>query len=42
MKFSRLAPFAAMLLCAVALTACANTIRGAATDVTTTVDAAVE
>jgi predicted small secreted protein len=42
MKLSRLASFAAILLCALALSACANTIRGAAKDVTTTVDAAAE
>jgi predicted small secreted protein len=42
MKLSRLASFAAILLCALALSACANTIRGAGKDVTDTVDAAVE
>ena len=38
----KLASFAAILLCALALAGCANTVRGAAKDVTTTVDAAVE
>jgi predicted small secreted protein len=42
MKLSRLASFAAILLCALELSGCANTARGAAKDVTTTVDAAVE
>ena len=38
----RFAFFAALLLCAVELSGCANTARGAVKDVTTTVDAAVE
>jgi predicted small secreted protein len=42
MKLSRLASFAAILLCVLELSGCANTARGAAKDVTTTVDAAVE
>ena len=42
MKLSRLASFAAILLCALELSGCANTVRGAAKDVTSTVDAAVE
>ena len=42
MKHSRLASLVAILLCALAVSACANTMRGAAKDVTTTVDAAAE
>jgi predicted small secreted protein len=42
MKLSRFASFTAVLLCALVLSACANTIRGAGKDVTDTVDAAVE
>jgi len=42
MKLSRLSSVAAILLCALELSGCANTARGAVKDVTTTVDAAVE
>jgi predicted small secreted protein len=42
MKLSPRVSFAAILLCALAVSACANTIRGAGKDVTTTVDAVVE
>lgn len=42
MKLSRLASFAVILSVLLALSACANTARGAVKDVTTTVDAAVE
>jgi len=38
----KLVPFVAVLLCALALSGCANTVRGAVKDVTTTVDAAAE
>jgi len=42
MELSRLASFAVILSALLALSACANTARGAVKDVTTTVDAAVE
>ena len=38
MKLSKLAPLA-VLLCALAVTACANTVRGVGKDVNSTVDA---
>ncbi len=38
MKLSKLAPLA-VLLCALAVTACANTVRGVGKDVNATVDA---
>jgi predicted small secreted protein len=42
MKLSSLVSFAVVLSALLALSACANTARGAVKDVTTTVDAAVE
>lgn len=42
MSIRRAASIFAILLCAVELSGCANTARGAVKDVTSTVDAAVE
>lgn len=39
MKFSRLAPVAAILATALLVSACANTIRGAGRDISNTADA---
>lgn len=39
MKLSRIAPIAALLACALAVSACANTIRGVGKDASNTVDA---
>lgn len=39
MKLSRLAPLAAILACALAISACANTVRGVGRDVNSTADA---
>ncbi len=42
MKLSKLAPIAALLACALFVSACANTVRGVKTDVENTAEAAVE
>ena len=39
MKLSKLAPIAAILACALFVSACANTIRGVGRDVSNTADA---
>lgn len=39
MKLSRLAPIAAALVCALALSACANTVRGVGKDIKGTANA---
>lgn len=39
MKLSKIAPIAAVLACALVVSACANTIRGVGRDASNTVDA---
>ena len=39
MKLSRIAPLAAILACALLVSACANTVRGVGRDVNATADA---